>query len=125
MSSLSEDVRRFVLTSVPSVPYLEAALLFHASPGQTLEAADVARRLYLRERSADELLSSLCQAGVLAEDGERGYRYAPRDDALVASLDALARAYAGDLIAVTNLIHDATQKSAHRFADAFKLRKDR
>ncbi|MEJ7688483.1 MAG: hypothetical protein WKG52_16710 [Variovorax sp.] len=36
----------------------------------------------------------------------------------------MAQAYASNLIGITNLIHDATHKNAHRFADAFKLRKD-
>lgn len=39
-------------------------------------------------------------------------------------MDALAGCYAADVIGVSNLIHDATQKTARRFADASKLRKD-
>jgi predicted ArsR family transcriptional regulator len=128
MKRVPDDVRRFVLTSVPSVPYLEAALLFHARPKELISAAEAARALYVPERTAAELLESLCEAGLIAPAEERGqakaYRYAPGDDALAQAVDRLALAYAQDLIAITNLIHDATQKSARRFAEAFKLRKD-
>jgi hypothetical protein len=128
MTRVPDDVRRFVLTSVPSVPYLEAALLFHARPADLLGAADVARALYIPERSAAELLQLLRDTALVAVAGERGdapaFRYAPADEALAKAVDRLAQAYAHDLIGVTNLIHDATQKSARRFADAFKLRKD-
>jgi hypothetical protein len=127
MESIPDDVRRFVLTSIPSVPYLEAALLFHDAPPVERSAAEVARSLYMNERAATDLLEALVAAGLLAtSDGGAGcYRYAPADDALNEALGRLAAVYASNLVGVTNLIHDATQKSAQRFADAFKLRKDR
>lgn len=53
------------------------------------------------------------------------YRYEPRDAELAAAIERLSAAYANDIISVTHLIHDSIQKSAHQFADAFKLRKDR
>lgn len=120
-----DDVRRFVLTSIPSVPYLEAALLFRAQPALERSPADVARELYMAEPVVVPLLEALAGAGLVRRIGDGGrYGYGPRDPALAEMLDALAAAYADDLIGVTNLIHDATQKSALRFADAFKLRKE-
>ena len=47
MSELPVDVRRFVLTSIPSVPYLEALLLLRAEPQHAWTAGDLARRLKL------------------------------------------------------------------------------
>ena len=127
MSSISNDLKRFILTSVPSVPHLEAALMMHAQPGVSRTAAEVAARLYVPEQVAADLLQSLCSAGMLKCDGgpPPQYRFEPDDPALDAAMAALARAYAADLVGVTKLIHDATQKSAQRFADAFRLRKDR
>ncbi|MBX3619158.1 MAG: hypothetical protein KF891_04090 [Rhizobacter sp.] len=124
---ISEDVRRFVLASIPSVPYLEAALLFHGAPAARYSSADVARSLYLPESRVRELLESMCQAGVIAAcpDGDGLYRFAPIDETLADAIRKLAQAYAADMIGITHLIHDSTGKNAHRFADAFKLRKDR
>lgn len=124
MAQIPDDVRRFVLTSIPSVPYLEAALLFHEAPQLERHTAEVARALYLKDSAVEELLQGLCAAGVLVQGDGGRYRYAPADDKLALAIERLARAYAADLVGITNLIHDATQKNAQRFADAFKLRKD-
>lgn len=123
---IPDDVRRFVLTSVPSVPYAEAALLFHRAPRSERTCVEVARALYLAEPKAAALLDQLYDAGILAIRQPEGlYRFAPREAALAEAIDRLAETYASDMIGVTHLIHDATGKSAQRFADAFKLRKRR
>lgn len=126
MKPIPDEIRRFVLTSIPSVPSLEAALLLQAEPARRYTAAEVAARLYVPERAAAELLQALCAAGLVecADPAAGPFRYAPRDAALAASMTSLAALYAENLVGVTTLIHDATQKSARRFADAFKLRKD-
>jgi len=118
---LDEDVVRFILTSIPSISHLEAALLFRREPGAR-DAGEVARALYVGERDAALALSSLAEAGVLARDAD-AFRYAPRDARLADLLDRLALAYAADLVGVTKLVHDQTRDSARRFADAFKLKR--
>jgi hypothetical protein len=118
-----DDVRRFIVMSIPSVPYAEAALLLRQKPDTVFTLQDVASALYTSERTAAELLDRLCADGVLQRDAER-FQYAPRDAQLAAAWDRFAVCYTTNLIGVTQLIHDATQKSAHRFADAFRLRKD-
>ena len=67
-------------------------------------------------------LSELSSDGFL-ELGDGFYRYAPRAD-YRATIDALAAAYARQLIPITNLIHDK-RRNIQAFLDAFKLRKDR
>ncbi len=119
---IPDAVRRFLLTSVPSVPYLEALLAFHRQPDACLAAPDVAKLLYIPERMAADLLQALCDSGILARDAG-GFRFAPGAH-LGGLIDELAATYAVNLIGVTNLIHDATQKNAYLFADAFKVRKD-
>lgn len=123
---LPDEVRRFILTSVPSVPYLEALLLLRTEREAQWEAALVARRLYVTERNAAELLQLLHQAGMAQAEGSAPvrYRYAPATDELARRVDELADAYAADLVAVTDLIHSRIDKRAQQFADAFRLRKD-
>ncbi len=127
MQPIPDHVRRFVLTSIPSVPHLEAALLLRSQPGQDHGVADVAARLYVPERNAAELLKALCASGIAhcTDEPEPRYRYLPKDAALAGVMDELARVYAANLVGVTTLIHDATQRSAQRFSDAFRLRKDK
>lgn len=118
------DVRRFILTSIPSVPYLEAVLLLRAEPNHPWDASRLARRLYVGDRTASELLELLRAAGVAeAKEGTSGVAYAPSPD-LRMLIDRVAEAYATDLVAVTDLIHSRIDKRAQQFADAFRFRKE-
>ncbi|MCW5659769.1 MAG: hypothetical protein KIT60_18890 [Burkholderiaceae bacterium] len=123
---IPDDVRRFVLTSIPSVPYLEAALLLRRLAPREHSDEEVARALYIPRARAAELLEAMHQAGVVAlrRADNLHARYEPRDPELVQAFDRLARHYEADIVGITHLIHDASGKSAMRFADAFKIRKD-
>jgi hypothetical protein len=121
---LPADVRRFILTSVPSVPYLEALLLLRAEPSKSWDAGQLARRLYVPERTGAELVQLLHDSGIAAAVGEAGaVRYAPAAE-LAELLDRVAHAYATDLLTVTELIHSRIDRRAQRFADAFRFRKE-
>jgi hypothetical protein len=125
----SDDVRRFILTSVPSVPFLEGVLLLRTDSSAVWDVHTVASRLYLSEQKAAEILDLLCAAGIaqpsaeIPETPEKGFRYAPAPE-LGAMLDQVARVYAVALVAVTDLIHSRLDKRAQQFADAFRWRKD-
>jgi hypothetical protein len=121
---LPAEVRRFVLTSIPSVPYLEALLLLRADPAQAWNAGHLSRRLYVPERTGAELIALLTASGI-AQAGEQAgtVRYAPTPE-LAPVLDEVARAYAADLVTVTELIHSRIDRRAQRFADAFRFRKE-
>ncbi|MGV3573322.1 MAG: hypothetical protein ACO1PB_22235 [Ramlibacter sp.] len=118
------DVRRFILTSIPSVPYLEAVLLMRAEPEDAWDAPRLARRLYVGERTAADLIGLLAAGGVAAaEPAGPAVRFAPAPE-LRTLLDRVAEAYAADLVAVTDLIHSRIDKRAQQFADAFRFRKE-
>jgi hypothetical protein len=125
---IPDDIRRFVLTSIPSVPHLEALLLLRARATDFWCASKVAQRLYIGVALAQAVLRELCRAGMIAPrsepDGSTSYRYQPASDAMRALIDRLAALYASDLLEVTYLIHSALERKAHMFADAFKWRKD-
>ncbi|MGE5453408.1 MAG: hypothetical protein ACM3VZ_16385 [Acidobacteriota bacterium] len=123
-ASIPDDVRRFVLTGISSIPMMEAALLFHETPATRRTAVDVASALYLPEKVAAQLLQDLQDLGVVQEN-QGQFIYAPKDPTLASILDRTARAYRENLILMTQLVHDQTQRNATRFADAFKIRKDR
>jgi len=125
--SIPEDIRRFVLTSIPSVPFLEALLLMRADPARPWRTATLAERLYVREKTADTLLADLCAAGMVAPCAPPDadcYRYRPQGELLRARIDRLADLYATHLVEVTLLIHSSLDRKAQQFADAFKWRKD-
>ena len=123
---LPDPVRRFILTSVPSVPYLEAVLLLRGEAARPWHALQLAQRLYLPEPVAAGLLAALAAAGIAQpapQEPER-FRYQPATAELRAMLDAVAAAYSADLVAVTDLIHSRVDKRAQQFADAFRWKKD-
>jgi hypothetical protein len=123
---LPEDVRRFILTSVPSVPYIESVLLLRREPAASWTSARLARRIYVSDAQASQLLQAL-QAAAIAAQGPGPetdeYRYAPSPE-LAALLDRVATHYAANLLAITDLIHSGLNRRATQFADAFRWRKD-
>jgi Mn-dependent DtxR family transcriptional regulator len=125
---IPDDVTRFILLSVPSVPYLEAMLLLRRDTRQAWDPARLAQRLYLSDSAAQTLLAELHASGILevADPDARMplYRYHPRSEELRQMIDRLAEVYAKNLIEISNLIHSKISKKAQQFADAFMWRKD-
>lgn len=121
------ELRRFILTSIHSVPFVEAILLFMGQAGLALDAAGVARRLYVSESTAGELAAALTAAGIVspAADAPGSWRFAPQSKDLQRMLHLLAAYYSSHLIEVTDLIHSTGARKAQRFADAFVLRKEK
>lgn len=128
LQTIPDDIRRFVLNSVPSVPYLEALLLLRAEPDRSWSAEAVAERLYVRARVAQALLDQLCEAGMAVPrrlpDAAPAYFYQPESAQLRQLVDRVAEVYARRLVDMTHLIHSKLDRQAQLFADAFKWRKD-
>ncbi|MGE5159724.1 MAG: hypothetical protein ACM3OF_16430 [Gemmatimonas sp.] len=118
---LPEEVRDLVLRHIDTVAQLEALLFLREHPTERWEAASVARRLYAPTGEMTAALAGLCNDGFLVREGEL-YRYAPSADR-PGKVDALAKAYARQLIPITNLIH-SKPRNIRAFSDAFKFRKD-
>ncbi|GAB2842579.1 hypothetical protein GCM10027277_07230 [Pseudoduganella ginsengisoli] len=125
--AIPDDIRRFIMLRIPSIPYLEALLLMRENPSQAWNSHGLAQRLYLPIPDCDALLEQLHKAGVAAPaPGMAGScRYAPAEPRLAGMLDQLARVYARNLVEVSTLIHSKTNKKAQLFADAFVWRKDK
>jgi hypothetical protein len=125
---IPEDIRRFVLTSIASVPHLEALLLLRSAEEEFWSDARLAQRLYIADKTAHMLMADLCRAGMIEalehEDHSFSYRYQPASGALRLTIDATADLYARQLVEITNLIHSKLDRKAQQFADAFKWRKE-
>lgn len=117
------DVRRYLAASVPSVPYLEAALLLRSEPDAYWNADNLSARLYVRQRDAADLLRDLVANGVAVASSEGFVRYTG-DPVLRGVLDSVARTYAAHLFEVTKLLHSKGDRRAHVFAEAFRIRKE-
>ena len=124
--TIPEEVRRFLLVSIGSVPQLEAILMLRAQAAEPWTAQAVAGRLYIPEKDAAGILTELCSAGIVArsESDPALFRYAPASPELASVIGQTAAEYARDLVGVTELIHSKTGRKAQMFADAFKIRKE-
>ncbi|MGH8355326.1 MAG: hypothetical protein ACRERY_17650 [Pseudomonas sp.] len=123
-STIPDDVRRFLLAAIPSVPHLEALLLLRTPPSAGWTAALLARRLYVDAHVAARLLGDLERAGLARRDADRAFVFAPHDPDLGALVDRVAAVYARQVVGVAELIHSSSDRKAQRFADAFRWRKD-
>jgi hypothetical protein len=121
---IPDDVRRFTLTSIVSVPFLEAALLLRGEPGEAWDAQRLSERLYVSKRHASELLEQLAGAAFTVPAAKPlTWTWGPQPT-LADRIDQLAAAYSQDLIGITELIHSRGDSRARQFADAFRLRKE-
>jgi hypothetical protein len=120
---IPDAVRRFVLTSIASVPFLEALLLMRAHAGSNWDAGELARRLYVPAGLGEELLAQLGDSGFAVPCGKDGSWSWNKDTDMASLVDQLAEIYAENVIDVTELIHSRQERRAHQFADAFRLRK--
>lgn len=124
-SGIPDDVKRFILLFIPSVPYLEALLLLRKQAEHLWDAAEIAPQLYLNPAAAQTLLNELLKNGVLGVDGLTGkFRYQPKTREMARMIEQLALVYAHNLIEITHLIHAKLNKKAHKFANAFKWERE-
>jgi DNA-binding IclR family transcriptional regulator len=123
---IPDDVKRFILTSIPSIPHLETLLLLRNNEHLLWSSADVARRIYISEKAAHALLQELLAAGFVSDSGSEGqqYRYAPASEQLREMISRIGQCYSKNLVDVTELVHSKINKRAKQFADAFIWRKD-
>jgi hypothetical protein len=116
------------LLRLPSIPHLEAIVLFYRSPNEVWKSELLATRLYVPQRTAMRIMSDLCALGICShsENDAEQFVYKPESELLSNLITSLVDYYAKNLIEVTNLIHARTntQEKAQEFANAFIWRKD-
>ena len=119
--TIPDEVREFVQKHVDSIAQLEALLLLRRESSTTWDAPTVAKRLYIPDHDAAEVLGELLARGFLRCDGKIFQYQCPAEmDTLVGNV---ADVYARQLIPMTHLIHNKSIR-IREFADAFKLRKE-
>jgi DNA-binding IclR family transcriptional regulator len=118
---IPDDVRRFLLTSIPSVPHLELLMLAWREQ-RDFDIEELSRRLYVSPADAQSLAQDLAQADLLERDGDR-FHLRSASPELQAVLAALDHTYSRHVRAVAELLHSNLGRQAHNFAKAFVWRK--
>jgi hypothetical protein len=121
---LPDDVRRFLVAHIDSVPALEALLLMRKSRGHRWTTAGVAAELYMRPQDVAPILADLSARGLCASGGgdPPEYWWQPATPDIEALLERTTEIYTRYLVPVTNLIHSKPRASVRQFSDAFRLR---
>jgi hypothetical protein len=104
---IPKEVRRLVLTSIRSIPHLEAALALRRDRATQWDVFRMASAIYVTPQRAAEVLRDLAGAGIAEFDPQRQtFRYSPCDDRLSGVMDQLAESYRVDTVGITRLVHD-------------------
>jgi hypothetical protein len=121
---IPDDVKRFIVEHIDSVPALEALLLMRKNPERRWTAAMLTAELYMDSRQVEPLLAALCARGLCAAgtDTETTFFWRPATQDLAVALERLAAVYQWHLVPITNLIHQKPSASVRGFSDAFRLR---
>jgi predicted ArsR family transcriptional regulator len=122
-----EEVYRFILNQIDSVPQMEALLLLWENRSKQWSENEIAARLYVGVDAVRNIMQELLRRRLVAASTESPKRFwyetRPGDgDSLI---EAVAATYRRDLVRVSTFIHTKASSAVRDFADAFKFKKDR
>lgn len=122
-----DDLYRFILLQIDTVPHLEGLLLIWRSRPRPFTETEIATQLFVDTAKARSVAGDLVRAGLIVTDDSSPsqYLYASREPHLDALMEALAQLYRRDLVNISKLIHSKAPSAARDFARAFKFTKDR
>jgi DNA-binding IclR family transcriptional regulator len=117
-----QELDRFILDEVDSVPHLEALLLLWNNKPKHWAVEEMAKALYISQEATHSILQDLRQRGFAQSDNDH-YSYDPGYDRehLIQKLD---RTYRREIIRISNMIHSKASPSVREFARAFKFKRD-
>jgi DNA-binding transcriptional regulator YhcF (GntR family) len=121
-----EQVDRFIVEEIDSVPQLEALLLFWNNRPKVWSSESMAKALYVSPEIARETLRNLAQRRLIIETDDAREHFVLNAETqemqdLLASVDAI---YRRELVRISNMIHSKTSRGVRDFANAFRLKKE-
>ena len=123
-SSLSQDVKSFLIDCIDSVSHLEVLLILHAGPTKSWDAEMMSKEMRSNVTSASTHLNALHKKGLLSTNDDKKFYYCPANEELAKKVNALCEAYHERPVAVISAIFERPNDKLKGFADAFKLKKD-
>lgn len=123
---IPDKARQFFIDGVESIAEWEAVLVLRRSPEDSLDAAALARQLYVKPEETAAILERLVTRGIVhrSDTVPPVFRYGPASPELDEVIGICAELYRKYLIPVTRIIHSERKTRLRAFADAFRLRRD-
>lgn len=121
--ALRQQVDRFILDEIDSVPHLEALLLLWNTRPRRWSIDELARFLYIPPEQTRQIIRDLqLRDLVLCDSDACSYNSGEERDALIAEVD---RTWRRELVRLSNMIHSKASPAVRDFARAFRLKKDK
>ncbi len=127
MQISEEEVYRFILNQIDSVPQMEALLLLWESRPKQWSENEIAARLYVSVDVVRNIVQVLVRRRMIAAvtNSEKHYWYESRGADGDLLVEAVAATYRRELVRVSTFIHTKASSAVRDFADAFKFKKER
>ena len=122
MTSLSDELFRFIGSSFRSVWALELLLLLKREH-RSWSREELITTLRASELVVNKAIDELVAAGLISVEGD-GARYMPVSEDIAKNVTQVEKVYSARPDAVRRAIVSASASGATAFADAFRLRKD-
>jgi transcription initiation factor IIE alpha subunit len=121
-----DEVYRFILNQIDSVPQMEALLLLWESRPRRWSESEIAERLYIGPDVVRTILHILVRRRLIGVDtqGTKVYWYEAKPGELDRVVEAVAATYRRDLVRVSTFIHTKASAAVRDFAQAFKFTKE-
>jgi hypothetical protein len=117
------DVDRFILDEIDTVPQLEALLLLWKSRPKVWRLEELAAALYVSPEETLHILEPLVARTLVSVTDAKECAYLSGGrDALIAAVD---ETYRRELIRISRMIHAKAPSAVREFARAFIFKKDR
>ena len=121
---LPDTVTAFLDAEVFSIPQLEVLLLVHATQ-EPRTVDDLAGEFYLPATVIGPWLVDLARRGLVRTTDDGRYVGVPDSDPAWRTISEVAECYAKRRVTVTRHVYASNEDPVRRFADAFRLRKDK
>ena len=119
-----DEIDRFILNEIDSVPHMEALLILRSVRPKALSFEDVAAKLYIPPETALSVLQDLARRNLTqtSNDG-RSFAYEAVGDR-DRFIEEVELTYRRELVRIANLIHSKASSAVRDFARAFRISKD-
>lgn len=127
MQISEEEVYRFILNQIDSVPQMEALLLLWESRPRQWSDNEIAARLYVSVDVVRNIVQVLVRRRLISTvtNSEKHYWYESRGEDGDLLVEAVAATYRRELVRVSTFIHTKASSAVRDFADAFRFKKER
>jgi len=122
-----EEVYRFILNQIDSVPQMEALLLLWENRPKQWSENEIAARLYVGVDVVRNIMQELLRRRLVATsmDSPKLFWYETKPGDGDRLIEAVAGTYGHNLVRVSTLIHTKASSAVRDFAQAFKFKKER